>query len=119
MITAFILLQAGGKPNELMMNLLMFGAIILVFYFFMIRPQQKKAKDQKQFREELKKGMNVVTIGGLHGKIVAIEGDVIVLDVDRGTKLTFERSAVSLESTKRVQTNAPASPATDSTLKST
>lgn len=116
MTNAFVLLQAsGGRPNELMMNLIMFGAIILVFYFFMIRPQQKKARDQKQFREELKKGMHVVTIGGMHGKIVSMDKDTIVLEVERGMRLTFERSAISLESTKRVQGDT-AAPAADTTI---
>ena len=96
-----ILLQA---PDAGMLpQLLMFGAIILVFYFFMIRPQQKKASDQKKFREELTKGMSIVTIGGLHGKLVAIDDDVITLEVDRGVRLVFDRTAVSMEATMRMQ----------------
>lgn len=86
-----------------MPQLLMFGAIILVFYFFMIRPQQKKARDQKKFRDELAKGMNVVTIGGLHGRIVSIEGETVVVEVDKGVRLTFDKSAISLEATSKVQ----------------
>ncbi|HEY4652090.1 MAG TPA: preprotein translocase subunit YajC [Pontibacter sp.] len=96
-----ILLQAG-QDGGILPQLLMFGAIILVFYFFMIRPQQKKAKDQKKFREELTKGMNVVTIGGLHGKLVAMEDDTVVVEVDKGVRLTFEKSAISMEATARV-----------------
>ena len=90
-----ILLQAQGRPKELMMNLLMFGAIILVFYFFMIRPQQKKVSDQKKFRESLQKGSNVVTIGGLHGKIVEIHDTTVVLEVERGIRLKFDKSAIA------------------------
>ncbi|MCJ8166846.1 preprotein translocase subunit YajC [Pontibacter sp. E15-1] len=96
-----ILLQvpdAGMLPQ-----LLMFGAIILVFYFFMIRPQQKKVRDQKKFREELTKGMTVVTIGGMHGKITAIDDDTITLEVDKGVRLTFDKSSVSMEATMKVQ----------------
>jgi preprotein translocase subunit YajC len=96
-----ILLQtpdAGMLPQ-----LLMFGAIILVFYFFMIRPQQKKMRDQKKFREELTKGMTVVTIGGLHGKLVAIDDETITLEVDKGIRLTFDKASVSMEATTRVQ----------------
>jgi preprotein translocase subunit YajC len=96
-----LLLQAG-QDGGVLPQLLMFGAIILVFYFFMIRPQQKKAKDQKKFRDELSKGMSVVTIGGLHGKLVAIEDDVLVVEVDRGVRLTFDKSAISMEATARV-----------------
>ena len=84
-------------------QLLMFGAIILVFYFFMIRPQQKKASDQKKFREELTKGMRVVTIGGLHGTLIAIEGETVVIEVDKGTRLTFDKSAISMEATAKVK----------------
>lgn len=84
-------------------QLLMFGAIILVFYFFMIRPQQKKAKDQKKFREELTKGMQVVTIGGLHGRLTAVNDDTVEIEVDKGVRLIFEKSAISLEATAKVK----------------
>lgn len=83
--------------------MLMFGAIILVFYFFMIRPQQKKAKDQKKFREELTKGMQVVTIGGLHGRLTAVNDDTVEIEVDKGVRLVFEKSAISLEATAKVK----------------
>ena len=68
-------------------------------YFFMIRPQQKKAKDQKNFVNSMKKGDSVVTIGGLHGKIASVDATTVVLEVDRGTKLTFEKSSISREAT--------------------
>ncbi|NEM96272.1 preprotein translocase subunit YajC [Pontibacter burrus] len=96
-----ILLQAG-QDGGILPQLLMFGAIILVFYFFMIRPQQKKMRDQKKFREELTKGMNIVTIGGLHGKLVSLDDDTITLEVDKGVRLTFDKTAVSMEATARV-----------------
>lgn len=100
----FVLLQAAAKPNPILQFLPIIG-IIIVFYFFMIRPQQKKAKEQKNFRENLKKGDNVVTIGGLHGKIASLESDeTVVIEVDKGIKLKFEKSSISAESTKRVQT---------------
>ena len=76
-------------------QILLWGAIILIFYFFMIRPQQKKASDQKKFRESLQKGTNVVTIGGLHGKIVDIQETTVWLEVDRGFKLKFDKSAIA------------------------
>lgn len=96
-----IFLQAA-TDGGMLPQLLMFGAIILVFYFFMIRPQQKKAKDQKKFREELTKGMHVVTIGGLHGKLVELEEATVTVEVDRGVRLTFDRSAISPEATARM-----------------
>lgn len=85
-----------------MPQVLMFGAIILVFYFFMIRPQQKKARDQKKFREELVKGMNVVTIGGLHGKLLAVEDNTVMIEVDKGVRLVFDKSSISMEATAKV-----------------
>jgi len=98
-----IILQAAGGTSALMGNLVLIGGIIVIFYFFMIRPQQKKQKDQKKFLEEIKKGDSVITLGGAHGKVVAIEGDTIQLEVDRGVKITFEKSAISLEASKKFQ----------------
>ena len=82
------------------MQIVFFVGIALVFYFFMIRPQQKKQKEQKKFTEEVKKGDHVVTIGGIHGKVYAIEETSIVLDIDKGTKITFDKSAISLDASK-------------------
>ena len=82
-------------------QLLLWGGIILVFYFFMIRPQQQKQKAQKSFSESLQKGAMVVTIGGLHGKVISVEDNKVVLEVDKGTKMVFEKSAISLDSSKQ------------------
>jgi preprotein translocase subunit YajC len=103
-----ILLQAGPQGGGYQ-TLIMFGLIIIVFYFFMIRPQQKKAKEAKAFKDNIQKGDNVVTIGGLHGKIASIEpDDTIMIEVASGIRLKFEKAAVSMESTKKTQ--APAEP---------
>ena len=96
-----ILLQAKGFDPSLILTM---GAAFVVMYFFMIRPQQKKQKDQKKFIEDLKKGDAVVTIGGLHGKIHELDELTITLEVDRGTKLKFDRASISLDGSKRVQT---------------
>lgn len=95
-----ILLQAAATSNTSMLyNVLLWVGIIIVFYFFMIRPQQKKQKDQKSFVDNLKKGDNVVTIGGLHGRVASVEGTTVTLEVDRGVKMTFEKSSISREAT--------------------
>ena len=95
-----ILLQAQQSGFEKysfpLMMVLMFG----ILYFFMIRPQQKKAKDQKKFTEEIKKGDYVVTIGGVHGRIAEIEDDTFIVEVERGARIKFSKSAVSMDSTK-------------------
>jgi preprotein translocase subunit YajC len=74
--------------------------IIVVFYFFMIRPQMKKAKDHKKYVEELKKGDKVITTSGIHGKIVDLNETTFLVEVEGGTKIRFEKSAISLESSK-------------------
>lgn len=75
-------------------------AFAVIFYFFMIRPQQKKQKDAKKFIEELKKGDYVVTIGGAHGYIGEMEGDTFILEVEKGGRIRFNKSAISAEATK-------------------
>jgi preprotein translocase subunit YajC len=96
----FILLQQPSGQS-LYSNLLLIGGIVLIFYFFMIRPQQRKQKDQKKFLEEVKKGDNIVTIGGIHGRIVSIDGDTIILEVEKGGKIKLDKSSISLEASKR------------------
>ncbi|WP_128547709.1 preprotein translocase subunit YajC [Larkinella soli] len=99
-----ILVQApAGQSGQMIWNIVLWVGIFIVFYFFMIRPQQKKQKDQKSFVDNLKKGDSVVTIGGLHGKIYAVEGNTVTLEVDKGLKLTFEKTAISREATVKVQ----------------
>ena len=94
-----ILLQAQQQSNPIFQYVI-FGGIILVFYFFMIRPQQKKAKDQKKFIDEVKKGDYVITIGGAHGHVAELEGDTFILEVEKGGRIRFNKSAISLDATK-------------------
>ena len=72
--------------------------IIVVFYFFMIRPQLKKTKEQKKFRENIAKGDKIVTIGGIHAKIVEVQEKTLIIEVEGGHKLKIEKSAVSMDS---------------------
>ena len=92
-----ILLQAppqGGGTFQL----IMLGGIIVVFWFFMIRPQAKKAKEQKKFIDGMQKGDKVVTIAGIHGTINKVNEDkTIQLEVSPGSYLKIERSSISLE----------------------
>lgn len=73
---------------------IMLVLIIVVFYFFMIRPQMKKQKELKKFRENLAVGDKVVTIGGIHGKILAIDESTILVGTESG-KIRFDKSAIS------------------------
>jgi len=69
--------------------------IIVVFYFFFIRPQMKKQKDTNKFRENLKKGDKIITIGGIHGKILEIQERTLVIEVEGQNKLKIEKTAVA------------------------
>ncbi|MFM6975769.1 MAG: preprotein translocase subunit YajC [Sphingobacteriaceae bacterium] len=97
-----ILLQAAAGSS--IMQFLPMILIIVVFYFFMIRPQMKKAKDHKKFIEELKKGDKVITTAGIHGKIVDLNETTFVIEVEGGTKIRFDKSAVSLDASKTLNT---------------
>ena len=94
-----ILLQAASEGFPI--QFLFIGGIILVFYFFMIRPQQKKQKDQKKFIGDINKGDMIVTIGGVHGKVVSIDDQTATIEVDRGTKMKIEKTSISLEASKQ------------------
>jgi len=86
--------QPGGS-QAMIYQVVMWVGIIGVFYFFMIRPQQKKAKEQKELLAGIKKGDEVVTIGGMHGKVYQVDDTTVTLDLDKGVKITFDKSAVS------------------------
>jgi preprotein translocase subunit YajC len=94
-----ILLQA--PPGGGTFQLVMLGGIILVFWFFMIRPQAKKAKEQKKFIDDIQKGDKVVTIAGIHGTVNKVnEDNTIQLEVSPGSYLKIEKSSISLEWSK-------------------
>lgn len=97
----YILAQAPAGGTGILGQVFLFGSIILIMYFFMIRPQQKKQKETKKFIEEIKKGDEVVTIGGIHGKVSSVEGDVVYIELDRGLKVKVEKSAISLDFSKK------------------
>ena len=79
------------------------GLMILVFYFFMIRPQQKKAKTQKNFLQNLQKGDKVVTIAGIHGTVNKINDDnTMSLEINPGSYIKIEKSAISIDWTANV-----------------
>jgi preprotein translocase subunit YajC len=99
MLNSILLQAAAANP---IMQFLPIVLIIVVFYFFMIRPQMKKAKDHKKFIEELKKGDKVVTSAGIHGKIVDLNETTFLIEVEGGTKIRFDKSAVSLDASKAI-----------------
>ncbi len=89
-----------SSGNSSIMSIAFFVLFFLILYFFMIRPQSKKAKDQKTFLNDIKAGDKVVTIGGVHGKILKVDDDTYLLEVDSTTKVRIEKSVISLDFTK-------------------
>lgn len=95
---SIIFLQAGGG----LASMLPFLAMILVLYFFMIRPQMNRQKKEKVFQAGIKKGARVITSSGIHGKIADIhEADNTVTIETAAGKIKFERSAISMELSKK------------------
>ncbi|HEY8367332.1 MAG TPA: preprotein translocase subunit YajC [Bacteroidia bacterium] len=90
--------NGGGEAGNPMMTFLMMGMIIVVFYFFMIRPQMKRAKEQKKFREGLKNGDKIVTIGGIHGRIIDLKEKTAIIATADNTRIEISRDAISMDS---------------------
>lgn len=76
--------------------------IVLVFYMFFIRPQMRKNKEMKKFRESIGKGDKIVTIGGIHGKIVEVQETTFIIEVEGQNRLKIERSAVSMDAKAQI-----------------
>ena len=100
-MSLIILLQAGGSGS--IGNMILIPLMLLVIYFFMIRPQIRRQKKEKEFQSTITKGAKVVTTSGIHGKIVELSDDTCVLETGAG-KIKFERSAISMELSKKYVT---------------
>lgn len=85
--------QSGG--GSIIPTLIMFSAIFLIFYFLIIRPQQKKQKERDRLLGEIKKGDRVVTSSGIHGTVSSVEDKAFIVQVADNVKLKFEKSAVT------------------------
>lgn len=103
------LLQAENAGT---MQLILLGGMVLVFYFFMIRPQSQKAKKAKSFQDGLQKGDRIVTIAGIHGVVHKVNDDntTLMMEVSPGAYIKVERSAISMEWSEQVN-KAAAAPA--------
>ena len=87
--------EAGGNKVGLLGSLVPFLLIIVIFYFFMIRPQNKKQKETEKMLNALKKGDKIITIGGIHGTVSSVKENTVIVKVDDGCKIEFNRSAIS------------------------
>jgi len=102
LLSIFLMMDPQGKGGS-SGTLIMMGLMILVFWLFMIRPQAKKAKKQKEFINNLQKGDKIVTIAGIHGKVNKVSDDgTLELEVSPGSYLKIERSAISMEWTANI-----------------
>ncbi len=88
--------QGGSSMTSIIFLVLIFG----VFWLFMIRPQMKKQKEQQKFKEAIGKGDKVVTIGGIHGKILEVQESTFIIEVEGGNRLKIDKTAVSMEATQ-------------------
>ncbi len=91
-----------GQEGGGLMSFLPLILIVLVFYLFFIRPQMKKSKDQRKFREAIKKGDKIITIGGIHGKIIEVQEKTFTIEVEGQNRLKVEKSAVAMDSSSQI-----------------
>ncbi|MDA9809148.1 preprotein translocase subunit YajC [Flavobacteriales bacterium] len=98
----FLELSSAENSSGGIMNIIFLVAIFIIFYFFMVRPQNKKRKELQNLRDNLKKGDNVVTIGGIHGKVVEVKETTVLVTVDASTKLKIDKSSISLDSSTKL-----------------
>ncbi len=107
MTQAFIILSSGGKQGG-GFEFVFLGLMILVFWLFMIRPQAKKAKDQKKFVDGMQKGDKIVTIAGIHGTVNRVNEDgTLQLETSPGSYIKIEKSSISMEWTANINKPIP------------
>jgi preprotein translocase subunit YajC len=90
----------GGNP---LMSLLPFLLIIVVFYFFMIRPQMKRQKELRKYREALKKGDKIITTGGIYGKVIEVKDDHVIMEIAENVKIKIDKTAVIMDMSDAVR----------------
>lgn len=85
---------SGGDGGSMVSTLIMFGAIFAIFYFMIIRPQQKKAKEREALLGSVKKGDKIITASGIHGSVAGLDDTTVLVDVGNNNKIKMERSAI-------------------------
>ncbi len=98
LLTIF-LMQSQGEDANPMGSLLPLVAIIAIFYFFMIRPQMKKQKETRQFRDGLNKGDKVLTVGGIYGKISELKDTTVILEIADGVRIKVDKAGLVKDNT--------------------
>lgn len=103
LLNIFLMMKPGeGGEGSGLGSFLPLILIVLVFYLFFIRPQMRKTKEQKKFREALSKGDKIITIGGIHGKILEVKDTTVIIEIDGQNRLTVEKSAVAMDSSSQL-----------------
>ena len=101
-LITFLLIASQGNANNANATMFLLLGMMLIMYFFFIRPQTQRAKKQRNLIDNLTKGDRIVTIGGIHGKITKVSEQTLLIEVDSGTKLKIEKSSVSVDLTEAV-----------------
>jgi len=94
------LLQSGNTTGSMVSTLVTFGLVFVIFYFLIIRPQNKKQKETRKMIEAVKKGDKVITAGGVHATVYTVKEKTVILKVDDNTKMEFSKSAIASVVTK-------------------
>jgi len=102
LLNLLLFMPQEGEESGGLMSFLPLILIVLVFYLFFIRPQMKKTKDQKKYREAIKKGDKIVTIGGIHGKIIETQETTFTIEVEGQNRLKIEKTAVAMDSASQM-----------------
>ena len=97
----------NSTSGSMMTTMITFVLIILIFYFLMIRPQKKRDKEAKAMLAAMKKGDKVVTIGGIHGTIVMVKDNTVIIKVDDSARIEFSKNAISTVTPKGTEKPAP------------
>lgn len=93
-LTTILLEVAQGAGGSMWSTILMFGLLIVVFYFFLIRPQSKRQKEIRKFQDSLENGKNVITQGGIYGKIREVKDNYVILEIADGVKIKVNKNMV-------------------------
>jgi preprotein translocase subunit YajC len=94
MMNIILMSQPAGQEANPLMSMLPLLLIVVVFYFFMIRPQMKRQKEVRKFRESLAKGDKVVTTGGIYGKIVEVKETTIILEIAKDVNIVVDKNGI-------------------------
>jgi preprotein translocase subunit YajC len=103
----------GNTTGSMTMTIVTFGLVFVIFYFLIIRPQNKKQKETRKMIEAVKKGDKVVTIGGVHATVYTVKEKTVILKVDDNVKMEFAKSAIASVEPKGGEEKIEAEPASD------